>query len=147
MHVKTVWSDKMKLASEVGGHSVAMDAQSPIGSDSAPTPKELVGMGLSGCTAMDVIALLKKYKEPLEGLEVDVEISQTQKVHPAVFAEIHMTYLFRGPMNQDKVLEAVRLSQTKYCGVSAMIAKTAPVQYKVYLNSELIGGGQSQFEQ
>src|SRR3990167_4411375 len=93
MQVRTVWNEKMRFTSEVGGHAVVMDAHSPIGSDSGFTPKELVASAISGCTGLDVVALLKKYKEPLESLEMVVDVAQTEKVQPTVFKDVTLTFL------------------------------------------------------
>lgn len=145
MQVRTIWKEKMKFTAESDGHSVEMDARAPIGSGSGFTPKELVAAGIAGCTGLDVAALLKKYKEPLESLEITTDVEQTEKVHPTVFKKVDLTFRFTGNLNRDKVIEAVHLSQTKYCGVTAMIAKTAPVHYKIYLNGEEIGSGEAHF--
>ncbi len=135
----------MKFDGEVGALKVSMDAHSPLGSDSGFTPKELVAIGIGGCTAMDVVALLKKYKEPMESLAVQVEVVPTEKVQPAVFKDVTLTFVVSGQVNSDKLVEAVRLSQTKYCGVSAMILKTAPIHYKIILNGVEIALGEASF--
>ena len=75
------WTDAMALEGIVGTHTVPMDAKAPIGRDSAATPKELVAMGLGGCTAMDVIALLKKYKQPPQSLKIDIDIQTSTAGH------------------------------------------------------------------
>ena len=145
VQVRTIWNEKMRFTSETGGHSVVMDAHSPIGSDSGFTPKELVAAAISGCTGLDVVALLRKYKEPLESLEMVVDVEQTEKVQPTVFKDVTLTFMLKGNLNKEKVIEAVNLSQTKYCGVTAMITKTAPVHYKILLNGEEIGAGEASF--
>lgn len=145
METRTLWTEKMKLVGECGGHKVAMDAHSPIGNDTAMTPKELVAIGIAGCTAMDVVALMKKHKEPLESLEIETKINQTESGQPQVFKDVTLTFLFKGNLNKDKVLDAVHRSQTQYCGVSAMIVKTAPIHYKVVLNGVEIGTGEANF--
>lgn len=145
METRTLWTEKMKLVAECGPHKVTMDAHAPIGNDTAMTPKELVAIGISGCTAMDVVALMKKFKEPLESLEIEAKINQTESGQPQVFKDVNLTFLFKGNLNKDKVLEAVHRSQTQYCGVSAMIVKTAPIHYKVVLNGVEIGTGDAAF--
>lgn len=65
--------------------------------------------------------------------------------HPAVFETVQLTFHVTGNMEADKLNEAISLSQTNYCGVSAMIAKTAPIHYKVILNDSEVGAGQAQF--
>lgn len=137
----------MVFTAEVDGHQVTMDAKSPIGKNSASTPKELVAIGLGGCTAMDVIALLKKYKQPPESLCVEVEINPTQGKQPAVFESANIVFSVKGQVDSEKLVEAVRLSQTKFCGVSAMLSKSFPIHYRIELNGVEIGHGQADFSE
>lgn len=145
MEIRTVWKNKMAFEGESHGHSILMDAKSPLGDGSGFTPKELVALGVAGCTAMDVVALLKKYKQTVESFEIKGDIQPTEGVHPAVFKSIHLSFYLTGLLDRDRVLESIKLSQTKFCGVSAMIVKTAPIQYKVFLNNEYIGEGSADF--
>lgn len=143
MKAATVWKEKMKFVGQSGGHSVDLDTKTPVGNDSALTPKELVAIGLCGCTAMDVAALMKKHKQPLEALEVSVDAPVVEKGYPAVFTDMALRFDFKGALDKEKVIESVRLSQDKYCAVSAMLAKAVPIHYKIYLNGEEIGAGEA----
>jgi len=145
MKLTCTWNQKMKFTADSDGYSVAMDAKSPVGDSSAMTPKQLVLAGVCGCTAMDVAALLKKYKQPVETFVVDAQATHTEGVHPTVFKEIKLLFKLTGSIEAAKILEAVQLSQTKYCGVSAMISKTAPILYEVELNGAIIGAGRAAF--
>lgn len=144
--VSTIWQEKMKLSGEAGGHIAILDAKSPLGSDAGMTPKEMVALGVCGCTAMDVLALLKKHKQPLEKFDVTAEIETTEKTHPIVFKNITLSFNLTGQIDKAILTESVRLSQTKYCSVSAMIAKAAPIHYKIILNGEEVGTGDAHFE-
>lgn len=146
--MKTIvdWKEGMAFEASGGSHVVRMDAKSPIGKDSAATPKELVAMGLGGCTAMDVIALLKKYKQPPQSFQVDVDVQSSNTGNPVVFEKASLKFVVNGPIDADKLIEAVRLSQTKYCGVSAMLSKAFPIEYKIELNGTEIGFGLANFE-
>lgn len=146
MKTTIVWKDAMGFEGVVGPHTVHMDAKAPIGKDSGASPKELVAMGLGGCTAMDVIALLKKHKQPPQSFLVNVEVQTSTGGHPAVFEKAVLRFVVNGAVDADKLLEAVKLSQTKYCGVSAMLSKALPIEYQVMLNGEKIGGGVANFE-
>jgi putative redox protein len=145
MSMKISWTGKMQFQSEQAGDIVKMDAKAPIGGSRGFTPKELVVLGLAGCTAMDVIALLKKYKQDVTSLDVEMDYSLT-KTYPSVFSEIKLTFDLKGNVENSKFIEAVNLSQTKYCGVSAMIAEICPVNYKIILNGEEIGAGKADFD-
>ena len=145
MKLRSQWIDKMAFSAEAGELSVSMDAKPPLGSGSALTPKELVLAGLCGCTGMDVVALLKKFKQPLASLEIEAEGVSKEVGHPVTFREINLLFRFQGAIDKEKALEAVRLSQSKYCSVSAMLSKALPINYEVQLNAESIGFGQADF--
>lgn len=146
MKAKTVWRGKMNFTGECEGNSVALDAKPPFGSGSAMTPKELVAIAAAGCTGMDVVALMKKYKQPLLSLDITVETSVAPNVQPPVFQAMELSFIFNGELDKDKVLEAVKLSQTKFCAVSAMLSKALPIHYSVFLNGVEIGTGEASFE-
>lgn len=134
----------MSFTAAAGKHSFNMDTQAPLGSDTAPTPKQLLLAGVAGCTAMDVVALLKKYRQEIESFDVEVE-GEASSGYPSVFPELRLTFRLHGKIESEKALEAVRLSQTKYCGVSAMISKGVPIHYVVELNGVQVGAGNAQF--
>jgi len=94
---------------------------------------------------MDVVALLKKYKQPLESLQIDAETTLTEGTYPAIFKEVRLVFNLIGALDAAKVMEAVTLSQTKYCSVSAMVSKAVPITYTVELNGKSIGLGQANF--
>ena len=146
MKTAVVWKDAMELTGIAGAHSVRMDAKPPIGKDSGPTPKELVAIGLGGCTAMDVIALLKKHKEPLKSFRVNIEIQPSNGGHPVVFEKALLHFFAEGAVKEEALTEAVHLSQSKYCGVSAMLSKSFPIEYRIYLNEKEIGSGTAEFK-
>ena len=88
---------------------------------------------------------MKKFKQPLSKFEIVAEASVKEGPHPIVFNEVRLVFKFDGALEKEKVLEAVTLSQTKYCSVSAMLAKAFPINYIIELNSETIGSGHAQF--
>ena len=149
MNLKSVWGEKMRFIAEVDNHTVPMDTKPPIGDDTAITPKQMLVAAICGCTGMDVVALLKKYHQPLSKFEIEAEAeaeaSVTEGAHPIVFKEAQLVFKIDGALEKQKVLEAITLSQTKYCSVSAMLSKSFPIHYAVQLNSENIGVGAAQF--
>ncbi len=146
MKTSVVWKDGMEFEGVADGHVVRMDAKTPIGKNAASSPKELVAMGLGGCAAMDVIALLKKYRQPPQTFRVDVEIVPSTGAHPIVFEKAILSFLIEGDVTAEKLIEAVQLSQTKYCGVSAMLSKSFPIEYRIILNGSEISTGAAKFE-
>ena len=91
---------------------------------------ELVLLGLCGCTASDVVGILRKKREPFAGLEVHAQAGRADG-HPAVYTSIHLTYRVRGAVSRKAMEDAVRLSKDKYCSVSAMLEHTAKITYSV----------------
>jgi putative redox protein len=96
----------------------------------ANTPMELVLIALCGCTASDVVGILRKKREPFTGLEVHAK-AQRADGYPAVYTEIKLNYRVRGSVSQKAMEDAVRLSKEKYCSVSAMLEKTAKITFSI----------------
>lgn len=145
MNLECRWSEKMKFSARSGAHHISMDTKPPLGDDSAMTPKQLLLAGVCGCTAMDVVSLLKKHKQPLESLQVDADAQSTEGVYPAIFKKIHLVFKLTGKLDSERVVEAVHLSQTKYCGVSAMVSKAVPITYSIEVNGSTLGSGKADF--
>ena len=145
MKIVAKWNEKLSLTASADAHSVVMDSKPPLGSDAGMTPKQLVAAGLCGCTAMDVIALMKKHKQPLESFEIEADVAMTEGSHPIVFKSVLLTFKLAGALDQARVIESVQLSQTKFCGVSAMLSKAVPINYVVELNGQKIAEGVAKF--
>ena len=116
-------------------HWVAMDGPSDFkGSDAGTRPKELLLIGLGGCTGSDVAAMLSKMKEQTDRFEIDLD-AETATEHPKVFTKIHITYKFWGEkLNQSNLEKAIKLSQEKYCAVSAMLKKAVDISHSIEIN-------------
>lgn len=122
------WTDKLRyVGAATSRHSVVMDTAAE---KTASTPMELVLIALCGCTASDVVGILRKKREAFTGLEVRARAERADG-HPAVYTSIHLTYTVRGVVSQKAMEDAVRLSKEKYCSVSAMLEKTAKVTYTI----------------
>lgn len=145
MKIQCVWNEGMRFTAKGTEHSIAMDAKRPIGTDTGLTPKELVLAAICGCTAMDVASLMKKHRQTMREFSVTAE-AIAREGHPAIFAEVKLEYSVDGEVDRAKLVEAVELSQTKYCSVSAMISKAVPIHYGVRLNGEAIHSGTTRFE-
>ena len=124
------WSGSgMTFLAETGsGHAVAMDgAPDGGGRNLAPRPMEMVLLGTGGCTAYDVVVILKKSGQEVTGCEVKVD-SERAETDPKVFTRIHMHFTVRGRgLKRNLVEHAIRLSHEKYCSASIMLAKTAQI--------------------
>jgi putative redox protein len=140
------WKDQLKFMVQVRSHSQIMDAKKESGgTDQGPNPKEYFLAGLCGCTAMDVVSLMKKYKLDFASCNVSAE-AETTKEHPMVFSSVLVTFDIVGmDLDLELVKKAVTLSMTKYCGVSAMLSKAVPVKYEVVVNTESVLEGFAKF--
>jgi putative redox protein len=119
----------MSFLAETGSnHLVAMDgAPDGGGRNLAPRPMEMVLAGSGGCTAYDVVVILKKSGQEVTGCEVKLS-AERAATDPKVFTKVHMHFVVRGrALKRNLVEQAIRLSHEKYCSATAMLVKTAEV--------------------
>jgi putative redox protein len=122
------WTDKDRfVGSATSRHAIVIDTGAE---KTANSPMELLLIALCGCTAADVVGILRKKREPFTGLEVRAE-GERASGYPAVYTAIHLTYLVRGQVSKKAMEDAARLSKEKYCSVSAMLEKTAKITYSI----------------
>ena len=122
--IQVSWLDKMAFSTEVNGHEMIIDAIPEVGGENrGPRPKPFMLVALGGCTAMDVISILKKMRVEVQGFNVKVEGDLTEE-HPKQFHKIHVIYEFKGKdLPMDKLQKAIDLSEERYCGVSVVYKK------------------------
>jgi putative redox protein len=131
-HASAAWKQQFQFEGKGnGGIAVAMDGDSKTGN----SPTDLVLIALCGCTAYDVVSILKKKREPLTGLEVSAEAEKAPDA-PRVYTSINLLYRVSGNVTRKAAEDAVRLSEEKYCSVSAMLSKTARITYEIQLDSQ-----------
>lgn len=130
--VTAVNTGGMAFQVEQDGHRFVLDADPSVGGENkGPRPKALLLSGLAGCTGMDVASILGKMKVNYDRLTVEVEANLTDQ-HPRVYDKIHLKYILSGQdLDKEKIDKAVRLSQDKYCGASAMLSKSAELTYEI----------------
>ena len=111
-------------------HWISMDGpQSFGGSAAASRPMELILMGLAGCSAMDVVSILKKKRVKLIDFAMSVEVEQEEE-YPKIFTKIKLHYVFTGKNLQAIDLEnAIELSENKYCRATAMLGRSAKIMH------------------
>ena len=130
MECKVRWTgDGMTFLAETGSnHVVAMDgAPDGGGRNLAPRPMEMVLLGTGGCSAYDVVVILRKSGQEVTGCEVKL-VSERAETDPKVFTRIHMHFIVRGrALKRNLVEHAIRLSHDKYCSATAMLGKTAQI--------------------
>ena len=146
MEATIKWKEGMAFDAQIRDHAFVLDAQSGAGGKNlGPTPKETVLTSVMACSGMDVAGLMRKFKlEPTSF--VMKAVANPRSEHPKIFQDFHLEYLFEGAtLPADKLIEAVQLSMTKYCGVSAMIAATVKITYVIFLNGEQIHQDEARF--
>jgi putative redox protein len=127
--------DGLSFEIELHGHRFMVDADESVGGeDRGPRPKGLLLSSLAGCTGMDVASILKKMRMPYDSFELDISGELTDE-HPKVYHSIHIRYIFTGSdLDESKIEKAVSLSVERYCGVNAMLSKTATITTEIVLN-------------
>ena len=125
---KTIWADGERFIGQASsGHAIVVDASTE---KTASSPIELVLIALCGCTASDVVGILRKKREPFTSLEVHAQ-GERATGYPSVYTEIKLTYRVGGKVSRKSVEDAVKLSKEKYCSVSAMLEKTAKITVEI----------------
>jgi len=129
MECKVSWTgpEGMSFVAQTGsGHMVVMDgAVEGGGNNLAPRPMEMVLLGTGGCTAYDVVLILRKSGQDIRGCEVTLK-AERAATDPKVFTAIHFHFVVRGRALKANLVErAIKLSHDKYCSASAMLAATA----------------------
>ena len=132
MECKIKWIEgSMSFLAETGSnHAVVMDgAPEAGGKNLAPRPMEMLLAGTGGCTAFDVVMILKKGRHAISGCEVSLQ-AERANTEPKVFTKIHFHFCVRGKkLNSDAVARAIELSKDKYCSASIMLGKTAAITH------------------
>lgn len=134
MQTKTTFLKQLQgvtlAAKSDSNHWVIMDGSPTFGGSSAgSSPKELLLMALGGCSANDVIPVLKKKKVQLDGYEMNLS-GDVREEHPQVFTDIHIEYVFYGEnIRAEDVERAIELSTTKYCSISAMLSASVNITH------------------
>lgn len=142
--MEALWMGKMQFNALVNGHTYIMDAPERVGGeDTGAIPKPFMLTALSGCTGMDVVALLRKQEIVLDNfsLKVSGEISRQQ---PIVYTAAHIIYEVAGKeQDMQATYDAIMASQEKICGVSMMFKRIMPVTWQIIYNGKEIFNNQS----
>lgn len=132
MKARAKWVEGMAFLGEAGsGHAMIMDgAPEHGGRNLGIRPMEMLLLGLAGCTAFDVVQILKKGRNAVTGVEVAVEAERAAS-DPKIFTEIALVYTVSGQgLSRDKVERAITLSKEKYCSASIMLGATARMSHR-----------------
>ena len=129
MKTTTRWIKGEQFESQQEQNRILLDGDRKKGF----SPKALLLAGLAGCSGIDVVEILQKMRVRFSELLIDTETTQTE-THPKVFRDIIITYKLKAdPADEEKIRKAINLSLGKYCGVSAMLKKNAPIHYHLII--------------
>ncbi len=128
------WKNNMAFIANVDGHKILLDAEESAGGiNLGPKPKPLLLVAMGGCTAMDVISILKKMRIEPEYFNVKVDGEVTEE-HPKHFTKIKLIYKFRGKdLPLEKLQKTIDLSQERYCGVSETLRKSVEITSEIVI--------------
>ncbi len=131
MNISVEWIDGMLMIGKSdSGHAIVMDGPPEIGGENLGVrPMEMLLLGMTGCTVIDVVSTLKKMREDVVDCQTQVSADRAAE-YPKVFTNIHVHFILSGKqLNPSKVDKAIKLSAEKYCSASIMIGKTAIITH------------------
>ena len=135
MNASVKWKNDLSFEGNAeSGFSIPLGTDVSVGgANDGFRPMELMLIGMAGCTAMDVISILKKKRQDVKVFEVKVNAERNEE-HPKVFSKIIINYFVAGnAINPEAVDRAVELSETKYCSGIAMLSKTAQIIHNIVI--------------
>ena len=135
IEAKVTYVDGLQFVGEAAsGHAIVMDGDKEVGGrNTGARPMELLLIGLGGCSGMDVVSILKKKKQEINGVEIKVKGEKAEN-YPKKFTDIDIEFIVRGRnVSDDAVKRAVELSMEKYCSVKATLEGSAKItwSYKI----------------
>jgi putative redox protein len=135
INIKRIDDDFNMEATNEDGNTLLMDGAPDIGGHGkAMRPMQLLLAALGGCSAIDVILILKKQKQIIESFEIEVDGEREKIEDYSLFKDICLHFKIKGEVDPDKAERAVKLSVEKYCSVSKTLEPTAKITYKVTVN-------------
>ncbi|CAN1493697.1 COG1765 Predicted redox protein, regulator of disulfide bond formation [Methylophilaceae bacterium] len=137
MHVSVKWIDGVSFVGESeSGHAIVMDgAPENGGRNIGMRPMEMLLVGMGGCTSFDVVAILKKARQPITACVAEIDATRADEI-PKVFTKIHVHFVVTGDnLNEAQVERAVKLSAEKYCSASIMLSKSVEITHDFEVRS------------
>ena len=138
MKARVKWVEDATFLGEAGsGHALVMDGPPESGGRNlGPRPMEMLLLGMGGCTAFDVIMILKKARQPVTDCVVEISAERAEQA-PKVFTRIHVHFVVTGHgLAEKQVARAVQLSAEKYCSASIMLGKAADISHDFEIREE-----------
>lgn len=138
VEAKVTLLDNMQFTGTASsGHALVMDADEEFGGHNAGfRPMELLLVGFGGCSGMDVISILRKKRQQVTGLEINIKGDKSDTA-PKIYKEVHIEYLVKGKGIEENAVErAISLSLKKYCSVGATLAKAGTITHSYRIVEE-----------
>ena len=148
MEAKVDWKGRLTFTGTAdSGFSVPLGAKAAVGGDDDGfRPMELIALGLAGCTAMDVMSILRKKRQDVTDFEVQVHVERAQE-HPKVFTEAEIEYFITGHgVDETAVLRAIGLSANRYCPAQAMFNQVMTIELKYHIFDDEGAGKRSEIK-
>lgn len=126
------------VAKDMHGHTVQMDTSDETGGDNfGVRPMQMLLMGLGGCSAIDIVTILKKQRQQVDDFKIEIEGEREQGKEPSLWESIHVKYFLEGKIEPEKAKRACELSMGKYCSVAATLLKSgSKITWNVKVNGE-----------
>jgi len=131
MQARIDWQGKLQFSGAAdSGHTITIDGPPAIGGENAgPRPMELILLGVGGCSAMDVMHILKKARQDVRDCRIELDGTRAE-TEPKVFTDIHLRFIVTGDnLNEKHVARAVQLSAEKYCSASIMLSASVNITH------------------
>lgn len=119
----------MRASNEAGNTVTSDGAESIGGSGQGMRPMEMLISSLGSCSAIDVIQFLKKMRQPLEHIELEIDAERDPDKVPSLFTKIHIHYILKGKLDSKRTEKAISLSVDQYCSVARILEKTAEISW------------------
>lgn len=132
MNMEVVWKQGMAFETHTpSGHTVTLDASEEVGGlDMGPRPTEMLLHATASCTGIDIVSILHKMRQPLESFGMKIDGVRAID-HPKRFTAIHILYILKGDMSEERVRRAIELSVERYCSVSHSLNATLTYSYQL----------------
>ena len=138
INIKRINDDFLMEATNDTNNTLLMDGSESIGGhNKGMRPMQLLLVSIGGCSAIDIISILKKQRQDIQDFQVEVESDSIKVEDHSVFKDIEVKFLIQGTVDLDKAKRAAELSFTKYCSVSKALEYGSNVSYSVYVNGQL----------
>lgn len=132
MNMEVVWKKGMAFETHTpSGHTVILDAADDVGGlNTGPRPTEMLLHTTASCTGIDIVSILNKMRQPIEAFEMKIDGVRATD-HPKRFTAIHILYILKGELSEDRVRRAIGLSVERYCSVSHSLNATLTYSYQL----------------